>query len=98
MLKPIVDKALAAEGHTVEHVLVVNRNKEEVNWIEGRDKWFHEVVADQPTSQQIAWHEAEHPLFILYTTETTGQQTGILPNTGGYLTQITATAPTTFDL
>src|SRR5699024_1153031 len=56
MLKPIVDDALAAEGHTVEHVLVVERNKEAINWVEGRDKWFHEVVAAQPTSHPIVWH------------------------------------------
>src|SRR5690625_239997 len=52
MLKPIVDEALAAEGHTVEHVLVVARNKEAINWVEGRDKWFHEVVAAQPTRSE----------------------------------------------
>ena len=98
MLKPIVDEALAQDGHTVEHVLVVQRNGEDINWVEGRDQWFHDVVDAQPTTHDIVWHEAEHPLFILYTSGTTGTPKGILHTTGGYLTQVTATARDTFDL
>ncbi|OAV59162.1 acetate--CoA ligase [Enteractinococcus helveticum] len=98
MLKPIVDDALANNGHTVEHVLVVQRNGEDINWVQGRDRWFHDVVDAQPTTHELVWHEAEHPLFILYTSGTTGTPKGILHTTGGYLTQVTATARDTFDL
>jgi len=98
MLKPIADDALAAPGHSVEHVLVVQRNEEDINWVEGRDQWFHDVVDAQPTTHELVWHEAEHPLFILYTSGTTGTPKGILHTTGGYLTQVTATARDTFDL
>ncbi len=98
MLKPIVDDALANNGHTVEHVLVVQRNGEDINWVQGRDQWFHDVVDTQPTTHKLVWHEAEHPLFILYTSGTTGTPKGILHTTGGYLTQVTATARDTFDL
>lgn len=52
MLKPIVDDALAKEGHTVDHVLVVARNKADIDWVDGRDKWFHEVTADQPQDRK----------------------------------------------
>lgn len=98
MLKPIVDDALRSPGHTVEHVLVVHRNAEPVDWTDGRDQWFHDVVDAQPTVHEVVWHEAEHPLFILYTSGTTGTPKGIMHTTGGYLTQVTATARDTFDL
>ncbi|GAA1847983.1 acetate--CoA ligase [Myceligenerans crystallogenes] len=101
-LKPAVDEALApkegAPATTVEHVLVVRRTEQEVAWTEGRDVWWHDIVDSASDQHEPVWVEAEHPLFILYTSGTTGKPKGILHTTGGYLTQAAYTHRYVFDL
>jgi acetyl-CoA synthetase len=101
-LKPAVDEALApkegAPATSVQKVLVVRRTEQDVDWVEGRDVWWHEALeAADPVHEPVAV-EAEHPLFILYTSGTTGKPKGILHTTGGYLTQAAYTHKNVFDL
>jgi len=85
-LKPAVDDAISGET-TVEKVLVVKRTGTEVAWDDSRDVWWHEALEAAAPTHPVVGHDSEHPLFILYTSGTTGKPKGIYHTTGGYLTQ-----------
>ncbi|KQS68697.1 acetate--CoA ligase [Modestobacter sp. Leaf380] len=96
-LKPAVDEALTKVAG-VEHVLVVRRTESDVDWTEGRDQWWHDLVDSQSTEHEAQPFDAEHPLYIMYTSGTTAKPKGILHTSGGYLTQVSWTHWATFDL
>lgn len=98
-LKPIADEALGLGGcDTIRQVVVVKRTGADCNFVQGRDVWFHDVVANQPETCEPEWVGAEHPLFILYTSGSTGKPKGVQHSTGGYLLQTMLSMLYTFDL
>lgn len=96
-LKPAADEACESTP-TIEHVVVVKRGGNDVDMVVGRDHWYHDLLDGASTVCPAEPMEAEHLLFLLYTSGTTGKPKGIMHTTGGYLTQVTFTHKYVFDL
>ncbi len=99
--KPIPLKSNTEEALTecpnVHSVVTVRRTGGEIVWNPDRDVWYHELVANQPTSFESASMASEDPLFILYTSGSTGKPKGVQHGTGGYLLQAAITHKYVFD-
>jgi acetyl-CoA synthetase len=99
-LKANTDKAIeiaAKDGAKVKKVLVVRRTGGKVGWVEGRDVWYHQAMADAKPDCKPERMKAEDPLFILYTSGSTGKPKGVLHTTGGYLVWASMTHEYVFD-
>ena len=96
-LKAAADEACAS-APSIEHVVVVRRGGNDVAMVEGRDQWYHDLMADASADCPAEPMEAEHLLYLLYTSGTTGKPKGIMHTTGGYLTHVAFTHKYVFDL
>ena len=96
-LKDSADRAMEATDK-VSTCIVVKRTGQDVNFVEGRDRWYHDVVEGQSTDCPPEPMDSEDTLYILYTSGTTGSPKGIVHSTAGYLTQVAATHREIFDL
>ena len=96
-LKATVDEAMPA-CHTVKHVVVYKRTGTAVNMVEGRDHWWHDLVAKAAPDCPAEPMDSEDPLYILYTSGSTGKPKGLLHTTGGYAVQTYLTSKYVFDL
>ena len=98
MLKNVVDTALNLGAKSIESVLVVKRNYEEITWVEGRDYDYHEHIKKESSVCPFELMDSEDPLFLLYTSGSTGKPKGVQHSTAGYILWAQMTMEWVFDL
>ncbi len=98
MLKQVVDDALSQGGKSVEAVLVVKRNNEEITWVEGRDHDYNELITSQHAECPFELMDSEDPLFLLYTSGSTGKPKGVQHASAGYILWAQMTMEWVFDI
>lgn len=97
-LKQAADKALDKGCRTIEKCIVFKRTGHPVGWDNGRDVWWHDVLAGQSAHCEPTWVDAEHPLFLLYTSGSTGKPKGIQHSSAGYLLNAIMSMQWVFDI
>jgi acetyl-CoA synthetase len=95
-LKASTDEALS-QCPSIEHCIVIKRTGGDIGWVEGRDHWYHELMAEASPDCPPEEMNAEDPLFILYTSGSTGKPKGVLHTTGGYMVYAAMTHQYVFD-
>ncbi len=98
MLKPVVDKALEEGCECVEAVCIVERNGEDITWVEGRDYAYYELLKEQSHRCECEVMGAEDPLFLLYTSGSTGKPKGVQHSQAGYILWAQMTMEWVFDI
>ncbi|HIO95839.1 MAG TPA: acetate--CoA ligase [Campylobacterales bacterium] len=98
MLKGVVDNALSQGGACVDSVLVVKRNNEATEWVEGRDHSYNDLIDAESDVCPFELMDSEDPLFLLYTSGSTGKPKGVQHNTAGYILWAQMTMEWVFDV
>ncbi len=98
LLKPVVDEALKEGCECVEKVLVIERNKEEINYVEGRDYLYNELIKNESKYCEAEIMDSEDPLFLLYTSGSTGKPKGVQHSQAGYILWAQMTMEWVFDI